>query len=113
MFTDPELLATYGAVHPSFRTDKPYETDFTGIRHTTSGLLVWMFSLRNFADRIHPLLPKLEPDTTPFPELPARPTAARRYLREIPVVLSAVRKTRKWLKRREAIREFPPEQLNF
>ena len=81
----------------------------SGLRQRASGLLAWTFSLKRFADRINVNLPVLKLSTVTEHNASAPVSAARRYLREIPLVLAMARKARKWRKRREAIRKFPPQ----
>ena len=109
LFDRPAICKTFDMARQS---QVPLE-----IRQSTN-LVLWMLTLKKLSDSLatHPslelnnspegvsLAPTSQP-TTPKPSI----SRLRRSLREIPFALSTVRRVRKWFRRRQALKQYPPK----
>ena len=78
--------------------------------------LAWLLALKNMEQSTSPMKPSSPPNLVGDESakiIPAeRPTSSiRKKLREIPVALKVARSARKWKRRRESIKSFPPIKL--
>lgn len=112
-----DWLESTGLFQPSAVLDLFRElkaTQSSGIKQSATGVLAWTLAFRKMADAIQPLAPppyQSDLSDVGLGEVKLHEVSSiRRYFREIPAVLSTVRRFRKWVKNREAIQKYPPQE---